>query len=145
MTAQASAGTLLAVSASMPATFDAAGYAALSWTTVTDVSDIPEYGPKAEVITFNPLADRITQKATGAIDYGSTVLQMAYIKADAGQNILQANLGDNDGISCRLTFPDASVEYFTAIVSSYTVNPSGVNDFKMSSVGLEINRAIVEA
>lgn len=145
MTAQASAGTLLAVSASMPATFDAAGYAALTWTTVTDVSDLPEYGPSAEVITFNPLADRTTQKATGAIDYGSTVVQMAYLKADAGQNILQAAIGNNAGISCRVTFPDASVEYFTAIVSSYTRNVSGVNDFTLSSVGLEINRAIVEA
>lgn len=145
MSAQPSAGTLLAVSSAMPATFDAAGYAALTWTSVTDVSDIPEYGASAEVIKFNPLADRVTQKGAGAIDYGSTVVQMAYLKADAGQNILQAAMGNNNGISCRITNTDDSVDYFTAIVSSYTRNPSGVNDFKMSSVGLEINRPIVEA
>lgn len=145
MTALPSAGTLLAVSAALPATFDAAGYAALSWTTVTDVSDVPEYGPSAEVITFNPLADRITQKATGAIDYGSVVVQMAYLEDDPGQLILEANVGVNTGISVRHTPLVGGVRYFTAIVSSRTENVSGVNAFTLSSVGLEINRAVVRA
>ena len=142
--AQASAGTAIAVVAAIPATYDATGFAALTFTTVGGVSDISDYGPKTTVNTFTSLTDRVTQKSTGAINYGSVTVQAAYLRSDAGQAILKAALGVNTGISCKVTHDDASVDYFTAIVSTNTRHPSGVDAFFMATIGLEINGPIIE-
>jgi len=143
MTALSAAGTTFAVSASLPATYDAAGYNALTWTPVTDVSDIPEFGPSTSVNTFNPIDNRVTQKSTGSIDYGSVAIGFAHVAADAGQGILAANMGNNTGISCRVTRPDGAKDYFTGIVSSFTRNHSGVDSFFVGTASIEINKPIV--
>lgn len=143
MTALSSAGTTLAVSASLPATYDAAGYNALSWTLVTDVTDIPEFGPSTSVNTFNPIDNRVTQKSTGSIDYGSVAFGFGHVVGDAGQGILSAAMGNNTGISFRVTRPNGAKDYFTGIVSSFTRNHSGVNSFFVGVAKAEINKPIV--
>ena len=51
---QTSAGTTIAISAVLPATDDAAGYAALTWAAIGEVTDLGEFG-----LNMQPL--RITQ------------------------------------------------------------------------------------
>ena len=143
MTALSSAGTTLSACASLPATYDAAGYNALAWTQVTKVSDIPEFGPSTSVNTFNPIDDRVTQKSTGSIDYGSLAIGFAHIVGDAGQGILSTALGNNTGISFKVTRPDGAKDYFTGVVSSFTRNHSGVNSFFVGTSKVEINKPIV--
>lgn len=143
MTALSVAGTTVHASASLPATYDAAGYAALAWTQVTDVSDVPEFGPSASVNTFNPIDTRITQKSTGSIDYGSMGLGFAHVSGDAGQGILSTAFANNTGISIKITRPDTKKDYFTGIVSSFTRNHSGVNSFFVGTAKIEINKPIV--
>jgi len=143
MAGLSSAGTTVHVSASLPATYDAAGYNALSWTQVTDVSDIPEFGPSTSVNTFNPIDSRVTQKSTGSIDYGSVALGFAHVVGDAGQGILSTALGNNTGISVKVTRPDTKKDYFTGIVSSFTRNHSGVDSFFIGTAKIEINKPIV--
>lgn len=143
MTALSSAGTTLHVSASLPATYDAAGYNALSWTQVTDTENIPEFGPSASVNTFNPIDSRITQKSTGSIDYGSVPFGFAHVDGDAGQNILASAMGNNTGISFKVTRTNSKKDYFTGIVSSFTRNHSGVNNFFLGTAKVEINKPIV--
>ncbi len=143
MTALSSAGTTLSVCASLPATYDAAGYNALAWTLVTDVSDIPEFGPSTSVNTFKPIDNRITQKSTGSIDYGSAAFGFAHVVGDAGQGILNTAMGNNTGISFKVTRPDGKKDYFTGIVSSFTRNHSGVDSFFVGTAKVEINKPIV--
>ncbi len=143
MTALSSAGTTLSVCASLPATYDAAGYNALAWTLVTDVSDIPEFGPSTTVNTFKPIDNRIIQKSTGGIDYGSAAFGFAHVVGDAGQGILNTAMGNNTGISFKVTRPDGKKDYFTGIVSSFTRNHSGVDSFFVGTSKVEINKPIV--
>ena len=44
MTIESVAGTTLKISASTPATYDGTGYAALTYTTVGEVTDLGEFG-----------------------------------------------------------------------------------------------------
>ena len=143
MTALSSAGSTLHVASALPATYDATGYAALTWVLVTDVSDIPEFGPSASVNEFKPIDTRIVQKAAGSINYGSVGFGFAHNTGDAGQGILGSNMGVNTGISFKVTRPDGGKDYFTGIVSSFTRNHSGVDSFFLGTAKVEINSPIV--
>ena len=143
--ALSSSGTLLAVSAALPATYDSAGYAALTWTNVFGVVDIPSYGSNKEVMTITYLADAITQKAGGPVDMGAVNVQMGYLETDPGQNILQAAaLPSAANIACRVTYPSGKRDYFVALVSTYLKNISGAASFQLAESMLNITTAIVE-
>src|SRR5690606_40955577 len=61
-----SAGTTLGLSAAAPATYDAAGYAALTFTQIGEVSDLGDIPARIyELVTWQPLAERGMRKAKG--------------------------------------------------------------------------------
>jgi hypothetical protein len=62
MPVRSSAGSTLSMSAGIPATFNVAGYTALTWTAVGEVTDLGEFGREFNLITHNPLGSRDTVK-----------------------------------------------------------------------------------
>ena len=145
MTVKTSTGTILSVVKAEPATYDEAGYGDLTFVEVGEVTDIPEYGPTASVVTHEPLATGITQKFKGFIDYGSVSLGLGYDTTDDGQEILSAGVdgdGQYDEHSFKVEYSDGEVDYFTAKIFSYTKNPSTSNSIVASTVSIEINTSI---
>ena len=71
MTVRTSAGTTLKVSASAPATFDKAGYSALTFTAVGEITDLGEFGREYALVTHNPVGTRGTQKFKGSFNEGT--------------------------------------------------------------------------
>lgn len=141
-----STGTLLAVSVAAPATYDQAGFAALTYTNVGEVTDLPEYGPNVQVVEHNPLATGITEKYKGFINYGSQSMGLAWDVSDAGQTILSAGVTGatkNDPHSFRITYQDGSVDYYQGGIFSYTKNPGSANSIVGSTVQVEINSIVV--
>lgn len=146
-----SAGTKLYISATLPATEDQAGYEALTWTEIGDLSDFGEYGRQYAEVTFNPIGDRKTYKSKGSYNDGNLTLQMARAPyADAGQAIVKTALDDDNNYSFKaahnnIATTTGTVEYFPAKVMSYTTSGiSGPDSNVMSSVGVSIDGAIVE-
>lgn len=142
-----STGTLLGVSADSPATFDAAGYAALTYTAVGEVVDLPEYGPNVQVVESNPLATGITEKFKGFANYGSQSMGLEYDAADAGQTILRtAVVGatQNTQHSVRITYQDGSIDYYACRIFSFTKSPGSANSMVGSTVQVEINTPVIE-
>lgn len=135
-------GGFLSASAAAPATYDAVGYAALTWTDVAEVSEIPEYGAEHSAVTFVPLKTGIVNKFHGELNYGSITMPMALDTADAGQILLKAALTSKDEISFRETRSDASVQYFSGKVMSFKSGAS-VGSVVPLSVMVEITRATV--
>lgn len=142
-----STGTLFALAAAQPATVDAVGFAALTFTNVGEITELPEYGASAEVVSHQPLATGITEKYKGFINNGSMSIQCARDADDAGQQLLALGVtGINKNVehSFRITYQDGSIDYFTGKIFSYTKNPGGANSMVGSSVQVEINSVIVE-
>ena len=142
-----STGTLFAVVAAEPATVDAAGFGALTFVNVGELTDLPEYGANAEVVTHNPLATGITEKYKGFINNGSMSLSLGRDADDAGQIILSGGVtgvNKNAEHSFRVTYQDGSIDYFTGKIFSYTKAPGGANNIVGSTVQVEINSVIVE-
>lgn len=147
MSVLTSTGTLLAVVAAQPATVDAAGFGALTFVNVGEVTDLPEYGASAEVVTHQPLATGITEKYKGFINNGSMSVSLARDADDAGQAVLAlgvTGINKNTEHSFRVTYQDGSIDYFTGKIFSYTKAPGSANSMVSSTVQIEINSAIVE-
>lgn len=113
-------GTFISASAATPATADAAGYGALAFTEIGEVTEVPSYGPQHETVTHVPLKTGITAKYHGVLNYGSLDLPIALDRNDAGQIICRDALDNRTRISFRVTYPDGTIEYFQGKVMSFT-------------------------
>ena len=140
-----STGTILSVFAGDPATFDAAGYADLTFVVVGEVIDLPEYGPNVQVVESNPLATGITEKYKGFINFGSQSMGLEFDAEDAGQLVLAAGVegsSKNQQHSVKIEYQDGSIDYYSARIFSYTKAPGSANSMVGSTVQVEINTPI---
>jgi len=112
---QAVVGSEIAVSAAAPATHDASGFGALTFTDIDTVGQLGEIGPTDGLVTFTPVNDGITQKAQGNRNYGSQALQMAYTTTtDPGVAILETAHAARASVSVKETLPDGAIRYYQA-------------------------------
>ncbi|WP_103171602.1 phage tail tube protein [Paracoccus sp. SY] len=105
-------GTILYVSATIPATLDEAGFAAITgsgWVEVGEITEIPDYGGTSEVVTHTPLKTGVQEKFHGAENAGSLQIPMAYDPSDAGQAILKAAKADKKQRAFRVEYPKVDV------------------------------------
>lgn len=138
-------GTTIGISAGAPATFDAAGYAALTFTTVGGVEKIGTFGASVQKIEFQPLAGA-KQKHKGPADYGTLSPSMAYDPTDAGQTLLRTACapGNNALYSVKITLPDGGVRYAQVRGFGYPETVDGATSMVMAAPTLEINTAVVK-
>lgn len=142
--AMTSAGTTIAISAALPATYDKATFAALSFTEIGEISDLGEFGREYNVVKFNPLKDRRTVKRKGSFDDGTVQVQLAKAATDAGQAVLREAINSDLSYAVKIVLQDSTTFYFTAQVSSSTVNVGNVDQITSSTFKLEIDNDIIE-
>lgn len=139
-----SAGTTLSISAAAPGTYNAVGFAALTWTEIGEVSDLGEFGRTYNLVTFNTLGNRRTVKRKGSFNDGTIAAQMARTPSDAGQAILTTAVDSDASYSIKIVLQDGTIFYTTAQVMSYTTNVGSVDQITSATVNLEIDNDIVE-
>ena len=142
-----SVGTIVSVSAAQPATEDQAGYEALSWTAIGEVTSIGEAGGTAQVQTFTPVGSGIVNKRKGSIDYGTQSLQISKDAADAGQVLLLAGFDGaaRDTVhSFKIAEPNSGdVAYFQWLISSCTTNRGDANTILIHNCNVDRTSATV--
>ena len=138
MSVRTTAGTTLKISASNPATFDAAGYNALAWTTVGEVTDLGEFGREYNIVTHNPIDNRGTDKKKGSFNEGQIQAQLGIDDADAGQTLMRAALLSDNDYSFLITTQGGAKYGFQAQVSSFKVNAGNVDQILAATANLEI-------
>lgn len=144
-----SVGTELHVVLGAPATYDEAGFAALSYTEVGEVGTIPTFGGQSQVSEFIPIKTGIVDKRVGSTNYGSSNLTIGNVFSDAGQVALKSAFdGANRGKvhSIKLVNAEIGTIYFTAVVTSYQINIGDANTITTCEVTLELtNKLIIDA
>ena len=143
----ASVGTSFSVSAAIPANLNAAGYAALTYTLVGEVSEVPEFGVEQATVEFTPLQTGFTEKRGGARNAGSIVVPLALSRTDAGQTILENKVTQNGTaqlVAVRVTLPDTTNFYFVAVAKSFKVMVGGADAISMANVALNLTSSIVK-
>ncbi len=138
MTVRTSAGTTIKVSASAPATFNAAGYNALTFTTVGEVTDLGEFGREFTLVTHNPVGSRGTQKFKGSFNEGTINLSLGLDTDDAGQVLMKAASLADTAYSFEVTTQNGDSYFFQAIVMSFKVNVGSVDSITTATTTLEL-------
>lgn len=128
------AGVRFYVSADAPATFDAAGYAALTWTEVAGFDNLGEVGDEYEVGTFDSLTDgRLKYRAINdAGQYEGTPVDDP---ADPGQIVIKAAFDAGKGTPAEKLSTRAEDEagigtYAQTIVSGWKRVYGGASDLQ---------------
>lgn len=131
--------TTYAISAGLPATYDAAGYGAttITYTTIGKVDGFTAYGSKRAVNKFTPIAGAV-EKTKGTPDYGDGDISMADVPADAGQVILKAAEASSNHYSIKITYPDGEIHYLDVIVASWALSAGkeGAPLLRTSTLGI---------
>ena len=138
------AGSELAISAAQPATEDAAGYAALTYTDVAYVSNLGDIGASYNKVEFQPL-NGPKLKLKGSRDEGMVNPTIALDGEDAGQTLLRTAAEDstNTYYSFKITLADGAVRYFQGTVFGMPESIGTADDVITASPTIEANTAIV--
>lgn len=138
MPVRSSAGSTLSMSAGIPATFNVAGYTALTWTAVGEITDLGEFGREFNLITHNPLGSRGTVKLKGSFNEGSISVSLALDTDDAGQILAKAAaLSDND-YSVKIITQNGDDYYMQVKVMSFKVQVGSVDSVTSATMTMEI-------
>jgi hypothetical protein len=132
------AGTTIGISAALPATYDAAGYGALTYTEIGEVVDGGGHGRSYAEVTSNPIKTRATQKYKGSFNEGNKTLQLDMDNQDAGQALLKTALNDDDDYAFEVAYPNGDKDYFIAKVMSFEKATGGVDSMRSATVTLAI-------
>jgi len=145
---QTMAGAKLYVSAELPATYDASGYAdtGIDWTEVGEIEDHGGHGVTANIPTFTAVDDAIVQKFKGSKNYGTKSLVVGNLPSDAGQDLLAAAAESNNRYSVKIEYALRQGEstgekhYLDVLVNSFAYADGPVDSIRKINVGLEICR-----
>ena len=137
--------TTISVSASLPATFDDTGYAALTFAAIGQVTDWTPGGQVYNVVTSNPIAQRSTDKYKGTFNNGADSITVNRDDDDAGQVIIQAALTSDADQSFEVTYQDGTIDYFTGKVVSFDTVAGGADSIVQKTISLERTRSTVTA
>lgn len=144
MASTTAAGTALAISVASPATLDATGYAALTYTEVGNIEKIGAIGATYNKVEFTPLKGP-KKKFKGSRDNGSLQPSLAHDDEDAGQTILRAAAANlTDLYSFKVTYPDGAIRYFRGRVFSDAETVDGADSVIMATPTVEIDTDIVK-
>jgi hypothetical protein len=139
---QSIAGATLSISASIPATYDQAGYeaSAMVYTEIGEIENYGNHGVTANISTFTPVKTSVVTKIKGSKDYGTMALMIGSIPSDAGQVILGAAAESNNHYSAKMVYPDGEVHYLDALVGKKEYQDGSVNDTSKIAVDLALCR-----
>lgn len=119
-------------------------YEAVVWTEVGEVSDLGEFGPVDNTVTFEALGERIVRKYKGTVNYGALALQLGRTPTDLGQAALIDAQKDVDDYAFKVVLQDGTTQYFLAKVMSYTTAVGGPNQITGATANVEITSEIIE-
>lgn len=138
---QTAAGAELAIAttAGAPATADAAGYAAKTYTTIGEITNIGEFGKEYTLVTHQPLSTRGVKKGKGSFNNGALSPTLALDPDDAGQILLETASESDDSYAFRVKLQDGTIYYLVGRVMSFKKNVGGVDDTVTATPTIEVD------
>jgi hypothetical protein len=132
------AGTTIALSASQPATYNEAGYEALTFTPLGKVTDLGEIPSRVyELVELYFIASRGKAKSKGGYDLGSQTVVYAVDGEDAGQIMVDAASESDNAYSVKISHPVEGDIYAQALVMGGPISYGDVNTASTRSITLE--------
>jgi hypothetical protein len=135
------AGTIIAISATIPSVFSQSGYEGsptILFTTIGEITDGGEHGREYALVTHMPIATRGVQKFKGSFNEGSKTVQLAVDNDDAGQVIALAAVASDNDYSFKVTYQGLDIDYFQAKVMSFKKAATSVDSIRSATMVIEL-------
>lgn len=139
MTQLTSVGTLIKLSAGSPATHDAAGFAALTFTTLGEGTASQEIGRKYNTAKHVPLATGATHKIKTSFDAGAITIKGACDTDDAGQILAKTALGSSANYAFQIHYPNGDKTYFLGLVTAFDTGANDASGIRSFTMTVEVN------
>ena len=134
------AGATISVSAGTPATYDSAGFAALTFTAVGELVSLGDRGRTYTDVSYTTLADRGTAHLKGSYDEPETPFEIGADRDDAGQVIMKAASTSDSAHAFKVAYSNGEVDYFQGLVFSYVTGGGDANTIRMVTANIRIDR-----
>jgi len=149
-------GQTIFVSAAIPATNDAAGFVALTWTKAGGVQQLPQLGTTNAIIDVEDLQtgftsgvkgagsgndSQMTFRDTGSVDAGQAIIKTA---ANGQTGSMSVKIVEGSGVANAPVSGDP-VEYAQGFAHSYLFNQGSVSAFKGFTANFKQNALSVAA
>lgn len=141
---QTTSGTQLFVSLAKPATHDKAGYEALTWIEIGEVTDFSDYGRVYNPVNADYLNQRRTAKFKGNYNEGDPTITVTRNGDDAGQVACETARDMDEDVSFKVLDQKGAADYFDALVMSYNKIVGAADNMLTASIQVGINTDIVE-
>jgi hypothetical protein len=140
----ATAGTTFGISAGVPATFDVAGYVALSFTPTAEITNFGPFGGQWNNETKNFVALKGTQKVKTNFDPGALDLDLDLNTDGAGQVLMKSAHKSTALYAIEITTPNGDIYYCQVLVNSFDVNLSGQGAKQTATSSLAVSTSITD-
>lgn len=140
-----SAGSKIYISAGVPATYNAAGFGALTYTECKEVTDIGLLGPESAVIMHNPVGDNTTYKLKGSRNSGQIALKGAAAPSDPGQMLLIAGEASYNPYAIKIVLQNGAVRFCQVLVMSYKTAIGTQSQITGFESNLEVSGDVINA
>jgi hypothetical protein len=130
MTVETVASSELFVCATLPTTNDAAGFGALSWVPVGEITDIPSVlGRTYNTSTHAPIASAQQLEKKASYKLGNADFTCGWDEDDAGQILIQALADHPSAIyAFKVVKQGGAMRYFTAQATGFQENMGTVDN-----------------
>lgn len=133
------AGSVIGISASLPGTYDVAGFGATSmvYSPLGEITDLGNgYGRAYNTVNHAPIASAQQKQLKGSYTLAAIELTMAWDDDDAGQAIALTASENNSIYSFEIIKQGGARRYFTAQVSKFVENFGTVDNVVVGMVTL---------
>lgn len=138
-----SAGSTIAISAGVPATYDAAGFGALTYTLIKEVTEIGTLGKTFGLITHSPVSDPVTYKVKGISNSGTLSLKGGRVVSDPGQTLLISAADSYAAHAIKITLADNTILYVQGLVMGYQTVIGGAGVLTTFDSNVELSGNII--
>lgn len=115
---ESTTGTTIEVAVGEPATFDAAGYKALTASAVVGIVSFGEWGDTENDVNEALLSEGRLIHQNGLSDGGEVPIAVQYRTTDAGADVIRANSGASQIVSVIKTYPSGDKECASGVFTS---------------------------
>lgn len=145
MTVMTTAGTVLSLTATLPATQAPSDWNAIgTFVAAGEVTDLGDLGKEYNTVSHSPIGSRRVIKIKGSYNNGTQTIQMGRDFTDPGQIQFQNALSSDNDYAFRIVLQNGKKLYFQAKVSSFKYSLGGVDTVTAASANLELTTDIVE-
>lgn len=144
MSLQQAVGASIGISSGLPATHDAAGFGAMTFTTIGRISGYPDLDGTYDIATFDDLETGEEVKFVDILRAGNSTFNVGLDTADAGQTIVQTEFDAGNKASFAFTLKDGTIYYRTAAITSFAPTNIATGNIVMAALGLEFEKTTVK-